>query len=103
MGSDEGYPSTQALPGKRSYTEKAMTRRHQSLTLKAAVQRLHEDGVYLMKLHTRNGQEFYIVPGGGHVRSDDAAAIIARPDIIPDANGLFPNCPQSWRMSRAAM
>jgi hypothetical protein len=50
-------------------------------------------------MHTATGTEYFVVPGG-HVRSDDAAKIIARPDVVPHDNGLFPGIEQSWKLVR---
>jgi MOSC domain-containing protein YiiM len=56
--------------------------------LKVAELLMHKPDTYLMRMHTRTGPEFFVVPGG-RVRSDDAAKIIARPDVKPHDNGLF--------------
>jgi len=73
--------------------------RNDCLRLKKAELLMHVRGTYLMKLHTINGPEFYVVPGG-RVRSDDAEKIIARPDVQPHSNGLFPGVEQSWKIMR---
>jgi hypothetical protein len=52
-----------------------------------------------MQMHTNTGPEWYVVPGG-RVRSDDAAKIIARPDVVPYDNGLFPGIEQSYKLVR---
>jgi hypothetical protein len=60
---------------------------------------MHEPDTYLMLLHTNTGPEWHLVPGG-RVRSDDAEKIIARPDVVPHDNGLFPGVERSLKMVR---
>jgi hypothetical protein len=67
------------------------------LRLNAAVMLMHRPGTFLMKMHDKDGTAFFVVPGG-RLRNDDAEKIIARTDIVPDNNGLFPGVDQSWRM-----
>jgi hypothetical protein len=73
--------------------------RNQILRLKAAELLMHKPYTYLMQMHTSAGPEWFVVPGG-RVRSDDAAKIIARPDVVPHDNGLFPGIEQSWKLVR---
>jgi MOSC domain-containing protein YiiM len=73
--------------------------RNQCLRLKAAKLKMHKPDTFLMKMHTNTGTEYFIVPGG-RVRSDDAAKIIARPDVVPHSNGLFPGIEQAWKLVR---
>ena len=73
--------------------------RHQCLRLKAAELLMHKPGTYLMRMHTTTGPEWFVVPGG-RVRSDDAAKIIARPDVVSDENGLLLGIEQSWKLVR---
>jgi hypothetical protein len=49
---------------------------------------MHKPDTYLMRMHASTGPEWFVMPGG-RVLSDDAAKIIARPDVAPDDNGLF--------------
>jgi MOSC domain-containing protein YiiM len=72
---------------------------NQCLRLKEALLLMHKLGTYLMQMHTNTGPEFFVIPGG-RVRSDDAAKIIARPDVVPHDNGLFPGIAQSWKLLR---
>jgi hypothetical protein len=44
-----------------------------------------------------DGKTYYVVPGG-YVEPSDAEKIIARPDVHPYDDGLFPGCTQSWRL-----
>lgn len=76
-----------------------MKERQQCLRLKAAELLMHKPGTFLMLMHTPEGRAYFVVPGG-RVRSDDAAKIIARPDIVPHDNGLFPGIHQSWKLIR---
>ena len=71
--------------------------RNQCLRLKAAELRMHKPDT--MRLQTSTGPEWFVVPGG-RVRSDDALKIIARPDVVPHDNGLFPGIEQSWKLVR---
>jgi hypothetical protein len=73
--------------------------RNQCLRLKEAEQLMHKPGTYIMQMHTNTGPEWFVVPGG-RVRSDDAKKIIARPDVAPHDNGLFPGIEQSWKLVR---
>ena len=43
------------------------------------------------------GKAYYLVPGG-YVNPRDAEKIIARDDVLPNEDGLFPGCSQSWKM-----
>jgi hypothetical protein len=72
---------------------------HTALRLKQAVDLLHRADTRLMVMHGRDGDEFYIVPGG-RLDARDALKILERPDIKSFDDGLFPGCPQQWRMSR---
>jgi hypothetical protein len=72
-------------------------KRNEPLRLKVAELLMHKHGTYLMRMYTTSGPEFFVVPGG-RVRGDDAAKIIARPDVVPHDNGLFPGIEQSWRI-----
>ena len=73
--------------------------RNECLRLKAAELLMHRPGTYLMLMHTNEGAAYFVVPGG-RVRCDDAAKIIARPDVVPWDNGLFPGIHQSWKLVR---
>jgi hypothetical protein len=76
-----------------------MKARNQALRLRQAVELLHRTDTRMMLMHTRDGDEFYIVPGG-RVDARDAVKILERPDIKSFDDGLFPGHPQQWRMSR---
>ena len=73
--------------------------RNQCLRLKAAELLMHNPGTYIMRMHTITGPEWFVVPGR-RVRSDDAAKIIARPDVAPHDNGMFPGIKQSLKLVR---
>ena len=71
-----------------------------AIGLKKALELMRVDGHRLMSMHTTdspNGKAFYVVPGG-YVEPDTAQKIIARPDVIPQDDGLFPGHPQTWKM-----
>ena len=75
-------------------------KKHPALRLQQAVDLLHRADTRLMVMHGRDGNEFYVVPGG-RVDQCDALKILERPDVKSfDDDGLFPGCPQQWRMSR---
>jgi len=73
--------------------------RNHALRLRQAVELLHRTDTRLMLMHGRDGDEFYIVPGG-RVDSRDAQKILERPDMKSFDDGLFPGQPQQWRMRR---
>lgn len=57
----------------------------------------------LVSLHLplpEGGHGFFVVPGGGRVKAEDAETILRRPDVQPHSDGLFPENVQSWRMVR---
>lgn len=76
-----------------------MKAKNQALRLRQAVDLLHRPGVRLMVMQGRDGDEFYVVPGG-RLDARDALKILERPDIRSFDDGLFPGHPQQWRMSR---
>jgi hypothetical protein len=55
------------------------------------------EGKPLMKLHTVNGMRWFIVPGG-QVTDAVAGRILARRDVQPRDNGLFPGCEQTFQL-----
>ena len=69
------------------------------LRLREAVELLHRADTRLMVMHGRDGDEFYVVPGG-RLDARDALKILERPDIKAFNDGLFPGCSQQWHMSR---
>jgi hypothetical protein len=73
-------------------------RDRKTLPLKKALDLLRQNGHLLMLMHEwGGGQEYYIIPGG-HVDRKDAETILARPDVFPSHDGLFPESSQTWRM-----
>lgn len=70
-----------------------------TLRLKQAVDLLHRAGTRLVVMHGRDGDEFYLVPGG-RLDARDALKILERPDIRSFDDGLFPGHTQQWRMCR---
>jgi hypothetical protein len=74
------------------------------LDLRDALELMHIDGHRLMLMHCNagkpgdpTGKAYYIVPGG-YINATDAKKIIARDDVRPNEDGLFPGCTQTWRM-----
>ena len=52
---------------------------------------LHAPGSSLKKMYVSGGRrEYFVVPNGGMVEEKHALAIIARPEIGPFEDGLFP-------------
>jgi len=70
-----------------------------ALRLRQAVDLLHRADTRLMVMHGRDGDEFYVVPGG-RLDARDALKILERDDIKAFNDGLFPGCSRQWRMSR---
>ena len=75
-----------------------------SLRLDDALELMRIDGHALMLMHCNKarsgdpeGWAYYVVPGG-HVSATNAQKIIARDDVRPNEDGLFPGCTQTWRM-----
>jgi hypothetical protein len=58
---------------------------------------LMREGKLLMRMHTINGMRWFIVPGG-KLSDSVAKRILARPDVQPHDNGLFPGCEQTFRL-----
>jgi hypothetical protein len=61
---------------------------------------LMREGRSLMQMHSGNGVGWYIVPGG-EVTEKVATALLERPDVQPNADGLFPGISQTFKMRRA--
>ena len=73
------------------------------LSENAALNLLRQPEYELVLLHlapSGSGHAFYVVPGGGRVKAEDAKKILQRPDVQPYSTGLFPETVQSWRMVR---
>jgi hypothetical protein len=71
-----------------------------AIGLKKALELMRVEGHRLMSMCTTespSGKAFYIVPGG-YVEPETAYKIMARPDVIPQDDGLFPGHPQTWKM-----
>lgn len=56
-------------------------------------------GARMMKMHTKEGPQFYVIPGG-RVEDADAARIMQRTNVEQFDDGLFPGNPQSWRIGK---
>jgi hypothetical protein len=73
------------------------------LKLDRAIDLLHHKGSRLVKMHTaRGGMEWFILPAGGIISTQDAATILARPDIRGQKDCLFPGLDQTYQMVRLA-
>jgi hypothetical protein len=57
------------------------------------------EGRSLMQMHGRYRVGWYIVPGG-EVTEKVAIALLERPDVQPNADGLFPGISQTFKMRR---
>jgi len=54
-------------------------------------------GGTLQQMHSKTGLRWYIVPGG-EVSEKVAKALLARPDVQPANDGLFPGISQTFRL-----
>src|SRR5262249_47863533 len=79
-----------------SKTARERKMRDQTLSESFALELLRE-GKLLMRMHTINGMRWFIVPGG-QVAESVVERILARPDVQPHDNGLFPGCEQTFRL-----
>jgi len=71
------------------------------LRLQRATDLMHHADARLLKMHTVSGaMEWFIIPHGGRVKPEDAAKILARPDICAMEDCLFPGLSQTSRMVR---
>jgi len=61
---------------------------------------LMRSGAPLVQMHTREGLRWYVVPGG-QVPPRIAKELLARPDVQPSQDGLFPGISQTFRLRRA--
>lgn len=75
------------------------TKSEVEIRLSKAIDLMHRPGARLMVMHARDGDHFYVVPGG-RVHKGDAQKILNRPDVIKFDDGLFPNNPQTWKLMR---
>ena len=61
---------------------------------------LMRDGRHLALMHNvRRGKEWYLIPGG-RLKDDVAHALLAREDIQPSHDGLFPGISQTFTYRR---
>jgi hypothetical protein len=75
--------------------------RNQSLSYLNAINLMEQPDTLLMIMHNTNGDEYFLVPGG-RVTKDTAKKILARPDVVPFDQGLFPEIAQSWVLIKRA-
>jgi hypothetical protein len=74
-----------------------MTRTPKHLNEHAALNLLRQPDHSLVLMHTKVGQEFFVMPGGP-VTKEVALKIIERVDVQPHDNGLLDGHPQSWKL-----
>lgn len=70
----------------------------------SAADLLRADGARLVLMHLNRGGEplrvgYFIVPGR-EIPDDIARALIKRPDVAAEPDGLFPGHAQTWRIIR---
>ena len=70
--------------------------RDQTLSENFALELMRE-GKLLLRMHTVNGLRWFVVPGG-QVAESVVKRILARPDVQPHDNGLFPGCEQTFQL-----
>ena len=70
-----------------------------TISLRGAIDLLHA-GRPLMRMHTRTGCAWFIVPDG-EVSATVAEALLERPDVQPQNDGLFPGISQTFRVCRS--
>lgn len=70
-----------------------------SLKIKTVLQAadLMRAGGTLQHMNSKSGPCWYIVPGG-EVTENVANALLARPDVQPSDDGLFPGISQTFRL-----
>jgi hypothetical protein len=66
------------------------------ITHQYAIELLRSGQRYLAQMHTRAGRKWFIVPGG-EVDTKIAQELLARPDIQPANDGLFPGISQTFK------
>jgi hypothetical protein len=62
---------------------------------------LMRTGGMLVQMHARDGLHWYVVPGG-EVTPRIAGELLARPDVQPSRDGLFPGISQTFRLRAAS-
>jgi hypothetical protein len=85
------------LQGRRGCTMKRAT---EYLLLNQAVDLLPHKVGRLLKMHTANGREGFILAASGRVKIMDAEKIIRRSDIAASEDSLLPGLTQTWRLAR---
>jgi hypothetical protein len=61
-----------------------------------AVELIRDRRRRLMRLNTRYGPKWFLVPGG-EVSDETAAKIRDMPQVVPSKDRLFPGLDQTWR------
>ena len=71
------------------------------VTERAAVELMRDRSRHLVQMHnSRGGREWYLVPGG-KIRNELAQALLARAEIQPSNDGLFPGISQTFQFRRS--
>jgi hypothetical protein len=72
------------------------------LTVPEVVELMRDDGRHIALMHNvRRGREWYLIPGG-KLKDDVVQALLAREDIQPSRDGLFPGISQTFVYRRVA-
>jgi hypothetical protein len=61
---------------------------------------LMRGGCVLQQTHTKTGLKWFLVPDGGEINPNTAAALVRRIDVRPQADGLFPGVSQSYEVAK---
>lgn len=56
------------------------------------------DGSALVHMHGKSSEKHWFIVPGGPVDDKTSERIRARPDVVGQKDGLFPNHDQTWRM-----
>ena len=74
----------------------------QNLTEREVVELLRDGSRCLALMHSRrtsDGKEWYLIPGG-RLKDEVAHTLLAREDIQPSNDGLFPGISQTFKYRR---
>jgi hypothetical protein len=88
----------QAEEGACTMTKKANGSRY--LPYDKAVMLMHHKGTRMTRMNTRTGPQYFVLPHGGPIKTEDAEKILSRPDISGQKDCLFPGLDQTWTMTR---
>jgi hypothetical protein len=74
--------------------------RQSCLTFDKARDMLLRKGTRLVKMHGKDGPEWYVVPGGP-VHHGAVSKLLKEPDMVAFDDGLFPGNSQTFRIERS--